>query len=413
MTATEEKKDLSQSFTSTGAKFWHHPEALEGLRNGKPRCVTSHIMLTDTCQHSCAMCSVQTREGNALLPEVVIRYVEQLLPFGLKSVILSGGGNPILYTHKSKDYGDRDWDFNDVVSFLHSKGLQIGVITNGMPMKTGWSSREYFGDTLSEEAHRFVEPQLLKERRSWKTVYPSTLDKLTWIRVSMSGLDHEENEVFVPDVDPTKTTLGFSYVYHDIYEAPNEENHGKVSTPEDLETYGGGNGVVRLAEDRFATLTSQITELVAQHKPKYVRLLPNCLEPPKIAARCKRLQEMADAINEQCGFQSAFVQYKPPEAPPACWLGYLHPVLNSDGFVYPCDSCVLNRAAGHKFAEPWRICHWSKIGEIYSQPARTLIKEPGKQCPSCVFTKSNLLLQSVVDGAPLLSAQTVDHPNFI
>ena len=108
-----------------------------------------------------------------------------------------------------------------------------------------------------------------------------------------------------------------------------------------------------------------------------------------------------------------FVQYKPPDAPPACYLGYLHPVLNSDGFVYPCDSCVLNKAAGHKFAEPWRMCRWDEIGNLYAQPARSLIKNPAKLCPSCVFTKSNLLLQTVVDGAPLQPPSPMTHENFV
>lgn len=383
---SSEMKDLSQSFTSTGSKFWNHPEALEGLRNGKPRCVTSHIMLTDTCQHTCAFCSVQTREGNTLLPEVIMDYVEQLLPFGLKSVILSGGGNPILY--KSKH-----WDFNSVVDFLHSRGLEIGVITNGMPMKD----------------YAYSHGKGSGERRSWKTVHPITLDKLTWVRISMSGLDHKENEVYVPDIVPSKTTLGFSYVAHDIYEVPQEPNHGKVSTQEDLEEHGGGATSVRTFESRIQELTDAIGRYVREHRPSYVRLLPNCLEVSKIKDRCAQLRQIAEAIDPSV----VFVQYKPPEAPPACWLGYLHPVLNSDGYVYPCDSCVLNKAAGHKFAEPWRICHWSKIGEVYSQPARTLIKDPGRQCPQCVFTRSNLLLNEVATGAPLQPATPVEHENFI
>ena len=383
-------KELAQSFTSTGSKFWNHPEALEGLRNGKPRVVVSHLMLTDTCQHTCAFCSVQTREGNTLIPEVIIRYVDQLLPLGLKSVILSGGGNPILYKHKSKDYGDRDWDFNDVVTHLHSKGLEIGVITNGMPMKEyedGWGTT----------------------RESWITVRPETLDKLTWVRISMSGLDHKENEVYVPDVDPSKTTLGFSYVAHDIYEVPEEPNHGKVSTPEDLAEHGGRARSVRTFEERKDTLMSQIAEIVSRHHPSYVRLLPNCLEVSRIKDRCNQLQEIADSIDPAV----VFVQYKPPEAPPACYLGYLHPVLNSDGFVYPCDSCVLNKAAGHKFAEPWRMCRWDQISELYSRPAKSLIKDPSKQCPGCVFTNSNLLLQEVVNGVPLQPPSPTTHENFI
>lgn len=389
--------ELADTFTSRGNKFWHHPEALEGLRNGKPRPVVSHIMLTDVCQHSCAFCSVATREDNTLRPDQIIDYIHQLSKLGLKAVILSGGGNPILYKAKCAD--GTPWDFNDVVTFLHDvMGLEVAVITNGMPMVDyPWAERE--GIWLK---HRI--------RRSWKTVRPETLDKLTWIRISMSGLDHKENEVYVPDVDTTKTTLGFSYVAHDLYVVPEEPNHGKVSTLEDLAEYRAIDSVKPWTfEDRIPELTRQIGDIVRAHKPEYVRLLPNCLQPELIDKRCEQLRSMANAIDPVV----VFVQHKPPAAPPACYLGYLHPVLNSDGFVYPCDSCVLNKSAHHKFAVPWRVCRWDEIGELYAASARSLIKDPATLCPGCVFTKSNLLLQEVVDGAPLQPPQPVMHENFV
>jgi len=190
---------LADTFTSRGNKFWNHPEALEGLRNGSPKPVVSHIMLTDVCQHSCAFCSVATRDGNSLTMDTVRGYVEQLLPLGLKSIILSGGGNPILYKNGSDN-------FNTAVDYLHSKGLEIGVITNGMPM-------QFYPDIGTGTCDFGRE---VKGRHSWKNVLPETLDKLTWVRISMSGLDHKEGVVYVPDIDKSKTTLGFSYVAHDI-----------------------------------------------------------------------------------------------------------------------------------------------------------------------------------------------------
>lgn len=370
--------DAIDEFTSTGRKFWHHPEALNGLRNDKPRPVVSHIMLTDRCNHKCAFCSVQSRAGDTLTLAMVRGYLDQLVPLGLKAVILSGGGNPIIY--RSDNY-----DFNDAVTLIKSYGLEIGLITNGMPMKDYPDGRQ-----------------------SWKTVNPQTLDKLTWIRISMAGLDHDEKEVFVPDIDPTKTTLGFSYVYHDIYYVPAEKHHGKVSTQADIGQMEVVN--IRPANQRWGELVEQIGNIVRQHQPRYVRLLPNCLEPDRIAQRCEELQEMANLIDPSV----VFVQHKPPAPPPACYLGYLHPVLNCDGYVYPCDSCVLNQAAEHKFAVPWRICHWSEIGKVYAQPVRSLIADTKKLCPGCVFTRSNELLvdikNRVTDFPP---AQDVEHPNFI
>lgn len=370
---------INDSFTSTGQKFFHHKEALEGLRTNKQKPVVSHIMLTDVCQHTCAMCSVQTRTGTSLSMDVVSGYLAQLVPLGLKSVILSGGGNPILFKNGSDD-------FNSAVDYIHSLGLEIGLITNGLPMV-----------------------KYPCGRTSWKTVKPETLDKLKWVRISMSGFDHKENEVFVPDIDRSKTTLGFSYVYHDIFEVPEEPNHGKVSTQYDLDKFGWEAKSVRMADDRFETLTQQIGDMVRKHNPTYCRLLPDCLVPELISKRCDSLREMANRIDPS----RVFVQFKPPEAPSACYLGYLHPVLNSDGFVFSCDSCVLNKSAGHKFAEPWRLCRWDEVSTLYSQPVRSLIKDPKTLCPGCVFTNSNKLLTEIVNGMEIPEAQPVQHPNFV
>lgn len=374
---------LSSNFTSDTTKFWNHPEALEGLRTDKPKPVVSHIMLTDRCNHRCAFCSVQSRDGDTLTPEVVSGYLEQLVPLGLKSVILSGGGNPILYRSGGMD-------FNDIVDVIKGYGLEIGLITNGMPMVDWTGGKEW--------------PE---GRRSWKTVEPETLDKCTWIRISMAGLDHDEKSVAVPDVDPAKTTLGFSYVFHDIYYVPDEPHHHKVSTFEDVKDWKIKD--VWMAEDRLEELTDQIKAIVEQHNPTYVRLLPNCLEPSMIKDRCAQLQKMADEIDPKV----VFVQYKPPEAPPNCFLGYLHPVLNCDGYVYPCDSCVLNKDAHHKFAVPWRMCRWDEIGELYKQPVHSLIKDTKKLCPGCVFTRSNQLLTEIKNGMELQPPQPVTHPNFV
>lgn len=386
---------LVDEFTSTGKKFAHHKDALEGLHTDKPRPIVSHIMLTDRCNHRCAFCSVQSRDGDTLEPTQIAGYLNQLVPLGLKAVILSGGGNPILY----RSHGT---DFDGIVDLIKSYGLEIGLITNGMPMQDYLAGERngmpiYWNLTNS------------RNRLSWKTVQPQTLDKLTWIRISMAGLDHDEREVFVPHIDPAKTTLGFSYVFHDIYYAPDEPHHGKVSTEEDLIRHSLTPVKVWKAEDRIEELTQQIGDIVRNHNPTYVRLLPNCLEPSMIKDRCAQLQKMADAIDPKV----VFVQYKPPAAPPACYLGYLHPVLNCDGYVYPCDSCVLNKAAEHKFAVPWRICRWDEIGEIYQQPVRSLIKDTKALCPGCVFTKSNELLIEVRNGMELPEPQPVVHPNFV
>lgn len=388
---------LNETFTSTGAKFFAHQEAMEKLRNGQGKPITTHVMLTDICNHKCAFCSVQARAGETLPFNFVMTYLDTLLGFGLKSVILSGGGNPILY--RCKHTGK---NFNDVVDAIHERGLQIGLITNGMPLK------KYDGVwSISLNTFRF--------RESWATVRPDTLDKLTWIRISMSGLDHDENTVFVPDIDPSKTTLGFSYVAHDVYHEPADPHHGKVSRPLDVLSGGKDRAPDVPFEPRIPQLQQDFIDYCRAYNPRYLRLLPNCLEPELIPRRADTLRKMADLINFKIGKETAFVQYKPPQAPKACYLGYIHPVLNCDGYVYPCDSCVLNETAGHQFATSWRVCHWSEVSRLYEQPVKSLINEPAKQCPGCVFTRSNEILGGVVDGTADTTppAMIPEHVNFV
>lgn len=367
---------LTNSYTSTGAKFFHHEEAMRKLRNGQGQPIVTHLMPTDICQHTCAFCSVQTRDGAVLGLYEMLDYLDILLKYGLKAVIISGGGNPLLYHSAGHD-------FNDLIEGIHERGLEIGLITNGMPL------REVDG------------------RMTWKGVYPWTLDRLTWVRISMSGLDHAENEVYVPDLAPN-TRLGFSYILHDVYDEPLDKNHGKVSTEADLISKGP-HKVVK-AEERIPELTEHIAAITQAYHPAYVRLLPNCLEPSKIPERCEQLQEMANLIDPDV----AFVQYKPPRPPNACYLGYVHPVLNSDGYVYPCDSCVLNETADHKFASPWRVCHWSDVAKLYEEPIRSLVN-PKELCPGCVFPRSNEILEGVAKGEiePAPSSEPPDHVNFI
>jgi hypothetical protein len=383
---------LNDTFTSTGHKFFAHQEAMAKLRNGRGQPIVTHVMLTDVCNHTCAFCSVQARAGDSLAFDDVLAYLDILRGYGLKALILSGGGNPILY--KCKETGK---DFNDVVDAIHARRLEIGLITNGMPLQrfpsVGW-----------------------EDRRTWRTVRPETLDKLTWIRISMAGLDHAERKVYVPDIDPAKTTLGFSYVGHDVYFEPADPHHGKVSTQLDLISGDKKRAPDWAFQDRMWELIDQLTHYALIYQPRYIRLLPNCLEPEKIPQRCVELGEIARNVNNGCGGrQIAFVQQKPPKAPHACYLGYIHPVLNCDGWVYPCDSCVLNEAAGHQFANPWRVCRWNEVAQLYEQPVRSLIADPAKTCPGCVFTQSNELLRGVVDGTADLTppVERPEHVNFV
>lgn len=389
--------ELVQDFTSTGSKLFYHQEAMQALRDGSGKPIHAWLAAHDLCNHKCTFCSVGERAGDVLSFNVIKPYFETLTELGLKAVTLSGGGNSILY--KCKETGA---DFNDLVDFLHGLGLQIGVITNGMPLQDYHWDGAWLKATPEIPTCGFI-------RKSWRAVHPGTLDKMTWCRISMSGLDHnhKEQEVFVPDFDPAKTTLGFSWIMSDSYEEPTHK-HGWVSTPEDIKTEMPDRKVV-LATERLPWIEEQIGKYVKDHNPAYVRLLCNCLQPDQIPQRHKILTEMAQRIDPQ----RVFSQNKPPRQPAKCWKVLPHPCLNADGWVYPCDSVVLNKTAGHKFNSAWRICPADKIRELYENPKA--FNMPDGICPGCVFADQVDLIHEIVENGMPTPIPTMpgQHENFV
>lgn len=385
-----DKPELDTSFTSTGAKLFRHQEAMQALRDGKGMPISCWVAPTDVCNARCSFCSVGERVGDVLRFSQIKEFFEQLVPLGLKSVTFSGGGNPLIYKCKETGYG-----INELIELAHDHfGLEVAMITNGMPL-ADYPSVENIG--LGEE--EWI-------RCSWKNLKPENLDKLTWCRISMAGLDHnhKEQEVFVPDFDPTKTALGFSWIMSDSYEEPTHK-HGWVSTPEDVKTPGG---CFVDAMDRIDWIEDRIKHYVEKHKPRYVRLLTNCLQPERIPERHAILQEMAGRINPEI----VFSQNKPPRQPKKCFKVLTRPCLNADGWIYSCDSVVLNRTAGHKFNSDWRICTHDKVGDLMQCPQKYTM--PDNICGGCVFADQVDLINDVVNGAetPVPSGE-IQHVNFV
>lgn len=380
----EKPKPLRDSFTSNGSKHYWHQEKMQLLRSGVGRPITTTIILTDHCAHKCAFCSVSTRDGDVLPWSAFTGYLDIMQSYGLLSATLSGGGNPLLFKEKEGKRG-----INDAVDELAQRGLKIGLITDGMALK------EYENG-----------------RRSWRNLSPERIDALQWCRISLAGLDHEERDVYVPDFDHEKTTVGFSWVLHDVYTTNKDPNHGRVSTLKDYLTFEDISTAKPIyGKGRLPWVRDKIGDMIQKHKPKYVRLIANCLEPELLDERCDMLQEMADSIDPTI----CFVQKKAPSPPHKCFAGYPAPTLNCDGWLFPCTSTVLNDKAGHRFAEPWRMCRWDRIGEIYDAPVRSLIDDPKTRCPNCVFKETMDVLQGVVDGTADITPPSVEptHSNFV
>lgn len=160
---------LEQKFTSTCAKLVKQYDRFVEWERGVLRPISLQLAPTDRCNLDCDFCSVKNRNGNELPYFDVPTAIVKLKAKGLKTVELTGGGDPTMYE-----------DLETLICFIHGQGLEIGFITNGI--------------RLSEISRH-------------------CLDMLTWIRISMNCLDYVDDI----DIPPTAeaTTLGLSYVVND------------------------------------------------------------------------------------------------------------------------------------------------------------------------------------------------------
>jgi len=100
--------------------------------------ISINLDLTSACNYSCPFCvdSRLINAGKTLASEDIKNLVDTLYSHGLLSVILIGGGEPTLHP-----------DFEAVVETIKSKGIQIGIVTNGSRLE----KIEAIADQLEEK----------------------------------------------------------------------------------------------------------------------------------------------------------------------------------------------------------------------------------------------------------------------
>ena len=314
---------IVDKFTSTGAKFFNHLDRLQHLKNGNVYPIVAHIMPTSLCNLNCSYCSIKSRPKEELDFDEIKKTTIELLSHGLRAVILSGGGEPLIYKH-----------FDELVEFLHHYKLEIGLITNGTLLK-----------------HHDV-------------------SKFTWVRVSINP--ETINNLDLPEIPGT---LGFSYI------------------------------VSGETEEMLTESIKKIIKLVDKYNPEYVRVLSDCaISNEDILQNQILIKKVVDKFPD---YKDVFFQqYKLPSSPDKCYLGYLHPVIYCDGYVYPCDSLVLNDHKVQKFKDKYRICSMKDLTPLLDTHIIKSLVNPKRDCPNCVFRKQNQLLDSILNPPEV-------HKNFI
>lgn len=213
-----------------------------------------------------------------------------------------------------------------------------------------------------------------------KHIIVESRQKLSWVRVSANTLDYRDN-LQLPILGP-QTILGLSYIINP-----------------------------KTTEDTFRRLEGLVESGIVEGKQiRYIRMLPDCNLPTD---DLELAHESLHRLVEKLG-PPFFHQWKSHKTPPECHLGRVHPVLYTDGRIYPCDSIVLNSPADDKrFHSEYALCHWHEVGTFYRKKFAGSLVDTAK-CPHCVFAAQNILLKRIVDGEKMPDPKGhLAHVNFI
>lgn len=110
------------SITSNQVKLLKHMDSLQRIQNGKHSPVLLHLSITNRCNQNCIHCCFAGRDKTLELDYIdIISAINKFRQFGLKSVELTGGGEPTKHRR-----------INEVIDFINSTGLKLGMNTNAL-----------------------------------------------------------------------------------------------------------------------------------------------------------------------------------------------------------------------------------------------------------------------------------------
>lgn len=134
-------------------KVIHHIDRLRAICRGELTApVTVEVDLTNDCNHRCVWCLDQSYNSrlNATLKEApFLRFADELE--GVRGIVFKGGGDPLLY-----------YSFSKVARHLKSKGLCLGLVTNGEAINRHLEAIPYLSwvqvglDAATAETHRKI-----------------------------------------------------------------------------------------------------------------------------------------------------------------------------------------------------------------------------------------------------------------
>ena len=396
---THKLQDKEITFTSTGHKLNHHWPIFSKLKDtGYSSIIRATFTLHQVCSSRCQFCSTINRnKKDSISLEEAKAFVKKLYfdqadfnethfkkynnefkkihgsSIRLKGLILSGGGQPNLWPH-----------FSEFVSWLSELDIDLGLITNGFPLK----------------------------------VDDKIYNKFKWIRLSITPEDaspfypeQKFNLQRIPEnILKSDVTFGLSYVY------------GAWTSEEFLQRLRDTSINWDVNYVRFLTdCNLGRTEQLKAHKElsNKLRNLNFIDQDGKNIDRFfhqLKFHGTQDEANILWDEGKCFLQtYN------VFWDTTGHET-NNKSYCYPCDSVTVleeensNSDAERKFnPSKWGTVTNDEVEKLYSEKWKKFF-DPRDNCSACLFMKNNQKVKDLInynyDKNKIKLDKNVDHINF-
>lgn len=394
--------EAERSFTANGSKLWFHKPIFDKYKEtGYGSVIRATLTNHQVCASSCQFCSTIARnKKDSVTLQEAKDFVDQLYfqqaehnqkyfqeyneqykkstgsDIRLKGLILSGGGQPNLWPH-----------FSDLVDYLSSLDISLGLITNGFPKN------------INEDIYK----------------------NFDWIRISITPESASPfypggrfDKQYIPStiINNPNLTVGYSYVYGPW------TNDGLLKRISD--------SINELGFDYCRTLTdcnlSRDAQLEA-HEELSKRLnrlgfIDSQGNPTgRIFHQLKYHGTQLEADNlwedGQCYLQTYNV----------FWDTTGHEE-NGHSYCYACDSVTVltnNSSDGNITAserkfnyDKWGTVKNTEVSRLFTEPVKPFF-DPKSICSSCLFMRNNQVVKDIINSEynSLVNLNTnIQHINF-
>lgn len=118
------KTDLQKTAFNPNKLFYHLERVDSYMRGENIYPVTVEIDPSNICNLNCKWCSFGKYRGESrhiMSKEILMKLISDLADLGVKSIIYTGGGDPLIHPN-----------IVEAIELAYSKGLDIGMATNGI-----------------------------------------------------------------------------------------------------------------------------------------------------------------------------------------------------------------------------------------------------------------------------------------